>query len=433
MNDSHMVSITQIKEFIKVAKDIEFQGASRKEKYEWIETILLRFRYFSCRKKDKSTLKQYMMRMTGFSDAQLTRLIAKKRKCGKILANTTRHYHFPRKYTAEDIGHLIETDKVHNHLSGPATKKILEREYSIFRKEKFIRLKDISSSHIYNLRETRQYQSNTHFFVKTRPVKSNIGERTKPEPEGKPGYLRVDTVHQGDLEKEKGVYHINLIDEITQWEIIGAVEGISEFFLKPLLEDVLDQFPFNILGFHSDNGSEFINKVVAALLNKLLIHQTKSRSRHCNDNALVEGKNGSIVRKHIGYQHIPQRYASLINEFYKNHLNVYLNYHRPSGFAEKKIDKKGKEKKVYNVYLIPYEALKSHPRASDFLKDGISFENLDRIAFQQSDNECASSMQKAKDKLFTAIGKDRNNLDNNHYLLQFQTAFTRLISGSYVD
>ena len=123
----------------------------------------------------------------------------------------------------------------------------------------------------------------------------------------------------------------------------------------------------------------------------------------------------------------------MINEFYKNYLNVYLNYHRPCGFATKKIDKKGKEKKVYNVYQIPYEALKSRPRAKDFLKKSISFEKLDKIAYQQSDNEFATEMQKAKDELFTAIGKARNNLDSNHYMLQFQTVYERLISGSYVD
>lgn len=433
MNDSRLISIAQIKEFCKVARNIEFQGASRKEKYKWIEDILSKFGYFSLRKRNKSTLKRYMTQMTGYSDSQLTRLIAKKRKSGKILANTTRHYHFPKKYTPEDIGRLIETDKVHNHLSGPATKKILERECAIFKKEEFIRLRDISSSHIYNLRETKQYQSNTHFFAKTRPTKVSIGERRKPEPEGKVGFLRIDTVHQGDLDKEKGVYHINLIDEVIQWEILGSVEKISESYLEPLLEDVLDQFPFDILGFHSDNGSEYINKIVAQLLNKLLIRQTKSRARHCNDNALVEGKNGSIIRKHIGYQYIPQRCASLINEFYKNYFNIYLNYHRPCGFPEKRIDKKGKEKKVYNVYLVPYEALKSHPRAKEFLKKDISFEKLDKIAYQQSDNECASSMQKAKDELFATIGKDRNNLESNHYMLQFQTVYERLISGSYVD
>jgi transposase InsO family protein len=159
---------------------------------------------------------------------------------------------------------------------------------------------------------------------KTKPTQVPIGERRKPDPEGRPGYLRVDTVHQGDLEREKGVYPINTVDEITQWEVVGCVEKISEFHLTPLLEDLIEQYPFRILGFHSDNGSEYINKVVAQLLNKLLIGQTKSRARHCNDNALVEGKNGSVIRKTTGRMHIPQKYAAAINEFYKDHLNVYL-------------------------------------------------------------------------------------------------------------
>ncbi len=236
--------------------------------------------------------------------------------------------------------------------------------------------------------------------------------------------MRADTIHQGDLGKEKGVYHINVIDEVTQWEILGAVEKISERYLAPLLlEDLIAQFPFRILGFHSDNGGEYINKVVAALLNKLLIRQTKSRARHCNDNALAEGKNRSIVRKHMGYAHIPGRYAGPINEFYRNHLNVYLNYHRPCGFATRKIDTKGKEKKVYKTYQTPYEMLKSHLNASNFLKDGISFEKLDRIAYKKSDNECAQEMQKAKAELFK----------NFNHTLQLPTTYAIPISASYLD
>lgn len=405
MNDSHIVSIAQIKEFTRIAKDIEFQGAKRKEKYEWIETVLLRFRYFSLRKKEKSILKAYMIKMTGFSDAQMTRLIAKKKRYGKILANSTKRHRFPKKYTVEDVTLIIATDKAHDRLSGPATKKIFEREYEIFKKEAFSRLKHISVAHIYNLRQTRRYLEFTKFFTKTktRPTQLNIGERCRPNPEGQPGYLRVDTVHQGDLNREKGVYHINLIDEVTQWEIVGAVEKISEHYLKPLLQDAFAQFPFRIKGFHSDNGSEYINKVVAQLLNKLLIQQTKSRARHCNDNALVEGKNGSIIRKHIGYMHIPQGYAEELNEFYRNHFNPYLNFHRPCGFATIKINAKGKEKKVYNVYRTPYETLKSHLNASFFLKEGVSFEKLDQIAYEKSDNECAALMQKAKEELFKKL------------------------------
>jgi len=424
MNDSHIVSIAQIKEFLKLNNSIKFKAVSRKEKYQWIEKTLSMFRYFSLRKRDKTIVKNYIRQMTGLSDDRLTKLINRKKKFGKLWLDSTGRHRFPRKYTPSDIARLIETDNFHYRLSGPATKKILEREYELFGKKDYQNIQNISSSHIYNLRGTRQYQSHSLTIKKTQPRKIPIGERKKPEPQGKPGYLRVDSCHQGDLEKEKGVYHINIVDEITQWEILGCVERISEYFLAPLLEDLIAQFPFKILGFHSDNGSEFINKVVVRLLNKLLIQQTKSRARHTNDNALVESKNGSIIRKHIGYQYIPRRYAQFINQFYKEYLNVYLNYHRPCGFATIKVDKKGKEKKVYNVYLTPYEALRGLPGASEFLKEGITFEKLDVVAKKQSDNEFAALMQKAKEELF-------NNF--SCHKIQFPTVFTTFISGSYVD
>lgn len=423
MNDSHMVSIAQLQAFKKVAGAITFNGSSQKEKYEWVETVLMRFGYFSQKKKEKSAVKQYIRQMTGYSDAQMTRLIKRKKKWGRIVSSSTKRNTFPRIYTPTDVALLIETDKAHDRLSGKATKRIFEREHQVFGNRKFERLKNISVSHIYNLRDTRQYASQTLFFIKTKPTSVPIGERRKPDPEGKPGFLRVDTVHQGDLDKEKGVYHINIVDEITQWEIIGAVEKISEQYLQPLLEDLLYQFPFRIINFHSDNGSEYINKIVAKLLNKLLIRQTKSRSRHCNDNALVESKNGSIIRKHMGYAHIPQTYASGINQFYKNHMNVYLNYHRPCGFATIITNENGKQKKVYNIYRTPYEALRSHLNASKFLKDGITFEKLDTIAYEKSDNECAALMQKVKVELF-------NNFSTK---LQFPTTRAIPISGSSLD
>ena len=140
-----------------------------------------------------------------------------------------------------------------------------------------------------------------------------IGERRKPHPEGKPGYLRIDTVHQGDQDKQKGVYHINAVDEVTQMEVVCSVERISENCLIPVLDNQLEEFPFVIYEIHADNGSEYINKEVAKLLQKLLIELTKSRARHCNDNALVESKNGSIVRKCLGYMHIKQKWAPEIN------------------------------------------------------------------------------------------------------------------------
>jgi transposase InsO family protein len=80
-------------------------------------------------------------------------------------------------------------------------------------------------------------------------------------------------------------------------------------------EAMLRQFPFRICGFHSDNGSEFINHTVASLLNKLLVEQTKSRPRRSNDNGLVEAKNGAVIRKHMGYGHIRSEHAEAIEAF----------------------------------------------------------------------------------------------------------------------
>ena len=189
------------------------------------------------------------------------------------------------------------------------------------------------------------------------PRRCQIGERKKPAPNARPGFLRLDTVHQGDGPEGKGIYHINAVDEVTQWEVVLATPRISEAWLMPLLESLLPQFPFVILNFHSDNGSEFINKTVAQLLEKLLIEQTKSRPRQCGDNGLVETKNAAIVRKHIGWGHIAPAHAAPLNQFYTGFLNPYVNYHRPSAQAEVRIDQKGRKRRVYKLWQTPFEKL----------------------------------------------------------------------------
>lgn len=195
------------------------------------------------------------------------------------------------------------------------------------------------------------------------------------------------------------------MDEVLQWEITGCVEGISERFLLPLLEDLINQFPFKIFNFHSDNGSEYINRQVADLLNRLVIKQTKSRSRHCNDNALAESKNGSVIRKHMGYSHISRKYAEPINEFYKKYFNAYVNYHRPSGFATDTINAKGKIKKKYDQYLTPCEKFLSLENPGQYLREGITLQMIRDIAQEKSDNEYAALMQKKKSKLFKSFKK----------------------------
>ncbi len=404
MNDEHLESVADIAAFTKAADKMEVENLETIEKkYIWVEAALTRFRYFSIGKKAKSEVRKYIAMVTNYSVSQLTRLIEKKKRTGKVKKSEVRRNRFEQQYGATDIALLLKTDNAHGRISGPATKKVLEREYGVFGKVEYENIKHISPSHIYNLRQTRQYVSHTLTFTKTNPVDRNIGERRKPRPDGKPGYLRVDSVHQGDKDGEKGVYHVNIVDEVTQMEWVGCVETISEFHLAPLLTSLLAQIPFKVINFHSDNGSEYINKVVAVILQNLFINQTKSRARHSNDNGLVEGKNASRLRKHMGHWYIPKKFAPDVDQFYQDYFNIYLNFHRPCGFATTTVDERGKEKKKYDVYDTAYEKLKSLPEAEEYLKDGVTFDIFDKIAYAFSDNEWAEKMQKAKQKLFESF------------------------------
>lgn len=403
MNDDHIMSVSQLTELVKFGKCVKFNSSNKKQTYEWVGRTLARFKYFSESKKNRGIIKNYVIVMTGYSEGQTDKLIRRKKKFGKVFLMERTQHTFPKKYEATDIALLADTTARANFPNGKAMKQMMNEMYSVYEDDRFEILKQISVSHFYNLRQTNIFQSRLLNYTKTKPTAVNIGERRKPRPFGKPGYLRVDSVHQGDLDKQKGVYHINLVDEVTQWQIVGCVEGISEQFLAPLLEELLQMFPFVILEFHSDNGSEYINKVVAKLLNKMNIVQTKSRSRQTNDNALVESKNGSVIRKNMGYIHIPKKHASEINLFYANYLNSYLNFHRHSAYPTEYVDERGKIKKKYEIYLTPCDKLLSLENVEQYLKLDITKESLAKEKMRLSHVEAAEKMQKAKQKLFNRI------------------------------
>jgi transposase InsO family protein len=410
MNDNDIQTTEQVRQFLDGSELFEFEGISIEDRYRWIETVLVRFTYQRLHRADKGVIRRYVQKVSGYSRAQVCRLIRKFNQRGQIRKADSNQRRFPIRYTTRDIALLARTDGLHESLSGPATKRIMEREWAVYGHADFKKISRISIAHLYNLRNSSLYRSMNKRYEKTKPAVVKIAERARPDPGGRPGYIRVDTVHQGDSNEEKGVYHINAVDEITQWEIVASVEKISEIHLEPILESMLASFPFVIKGFHSDNGSEFVNKTVARLLNKLLIHFTKCRPRHTNDNGLVESKNGSIVRKQLGYSHIPQKYASAIGHYHRDFLNIYINFHRPCYFAIPIMDRKGKIKKTYpyEEVMTPYEKLKSLSEAQSYLKPGITLRKLDDIANQMSDNEFAERMVKARSNLLQNISRKVN-------------------------
>lgn len=403
MNDDSMMSIAQLREFLKLSHRTTFNSENVEEAYAWITSALNKFQYTRLKKKEKGVVKRYIMKMTGYKETQIDRLIARKTLVGCIVKKKRTQPTFVRIYTPEDVALLAEVDNAENRRTGAAVKKTCRDMYLLYKDERFKRLKGISVSHIYNLRGTRQYRSNTSTYTKTNPTPVDIGIRKKPQPYGSPGYIRVDSVHQGDLDKEKGVYHINLVDEVTQEEVVVTVEVISLMHLIPALENALQQFRVIIRGFHSDNGSEYINKNVARMLQDLLIEQTKSRPRHTNDNPQVEGKNNFVIRKHFGYTHIPKKYASLINVFNETYFNPYLFFHRQCAYASEVVDAKGKIRKVYKDYGTPCEKLLSLENLEQYLKPGVTRESLTEGMMQKTHLKAAQDMQTAKAQLFETI------------------------------
>ena len=408
MNESRLNTVAQLRAFLEGTLEVEFCPLSEdSQRYAFISALLKRFGYPRLGRADKGVVLRYLQRTTGYSRQQLTRLVRRVVDGAPLVKRYCAPAHpFVRKFSPADVALLAETDALHGTLSGPATVHLLRRAYSVYEEGAYQRLAGVSVSHLYNLRRSAGYQAKRLHWTQTKGAGPPIGERRAPNPQGRPGFIRIDSVHQGDLDGLKGVYHINAVDCLTQFELVASCERISEAYLMPVLQALLEDFPFLILGFHADNGSEYINHTVAKLLDKLRVEEfTKSRPGHSNDNALAETKNAAIVRKHLGYAHIAQRFAPEVNVFCREHLNPYVNFHRPCFFPEIHIDAKGKVRKRYrfDAMMTPYEKLKSLPAAEDCLKAGMNFAALDAYVAATSDNEAARCMNAARTKLFQSI------------------------------
>jgi transposase InsO family protein len=410
MNEAQVRTLEQVRQVLAGTQALEFAGAQDDQgRYAWIESVLRRFDYRHLARAQRGPVLAYLQRLSGYSRAQVTRLVSRW-AAGKRLAKQYRapEHAFARRYTDADVALLAEVDRAMNTLSGPATACVLRRQRDVFGDARFERLGSISVGHLYNLRNSAPYRAQRVVLTKTRPTKAiTIGVRKAPTPEGRPGFVRIDSVHQGDWDGTKGLYHINAVDCVTQWEVVASVQTISEVHLLPVIEHMLAQFPFEILGFHADNGSEYVNRRVAEMLEKLRAEFTRSRPRRSNDNGLAETKNGAVVRKVFGYAHIPQRHAKRFNTFCLEFLNPFLNFHRPCLFATDVADPKkpGRIKRVYRPQdaMTPLDKLASLPKAQTFLREGVTLQELHLLARALTDIQAAEELNEARNDLFRRV------------------------------
>jgi transposase InsO family protein len=410
MNEAQVRTLEQVRQVLAGTQALEFRRAADDEgRYGWIEQVLRRFGYRQLPRSERGAVLAYLQRFSGYSRAQVTRLVARWLTGKPLVKNYRRPEHaFARRYTAADVALLAEVDRAMGTLSGPATACVLRRQRDVFKVPGFERLGDISVAHLYNLRASAGYRAQRVVQTKTRPTRRvDIGVRRAPAPEGRAGFIRIDSVHQGDQDGVKGLYHINAVDCVTQWQVVASVQTLSEVHLLPVIEQMLEQFPFVILGFHADNGSEYVNHMVAKLLEKLRIEFTRSRPRHSNDNGLAETKNGAVVRKEFGYAHVPQRHAARFNTYCREFLNPFLNFHRPCLFSTDILDPKkpGRIKRVYRPRdaMTPLDKLTSLAEANRGLRQGITPEHLRELATALTDVQAADELNEARLALFRRV------------------------------
>jgi transposase InsO family protein len=410
MNEFQVRTLEQVRQVVAGTQALEFGRAPDDEgRYAWIGSVLARFDYGRLKRAERGVMLRYLQRLSGYSLAQVKRLVASWLSGQPLLKRYGAPAHaFARRYTAADVGLLAEVDRAMGTLSGPATACVLRRQRDVFGDARFERLGSISVGHLYNLRNSAPYRAQRVVLTKTRPTKAvTIGVRKAPAPEGRPGFIRIDSVHQGDFDGIKGLYHINAVDCVTQWQVVATVQTISEAHLLPVIQEMLAQFPFAILGFHADNGSEYVNHAVARMLEKLRIEFTRSRPRHSNDNGLAETKNGAVVRKEFGFAHIPQRHAARFNTYCREYLNAFLNFHRPCLFSTDVADprKPGRFKRVYRPRdaMTPLDKLASLPEAAKFMREGITLEDLHELATALTDVQAAEELNEAREALFRRV------------------------------
>ncbi|MEX2301583.1 MAG: transposase family protein [Bryobacterales bacterium] len=280
MQDDNTLSLQQIREFLQASDEIQFKGKGRFAIYAWVSRALGQHGYKRQGRAAKGLLRQYLAKMTGLSRTQITRLICQYGQGRELEPARYRRHRFARS--------IRPTSSCWQRWTKPTKRSAAQSGAG-------------SAAGISPLQARR-----------IRAAGEDLDG--PPLAPSRPGYLQVDTAHPGDLNGVKG-YPINAVDEVTPWRVAGAAATISDAWLEPVLDAFLQQFPFRVRGFHSDNGSEFLNHTVEKLLNKLLIEQTKSRPRHSNDNGLVESKNGAVIRKHMGHTHIAAPRAARIQRF----------------------------------------------------------------------------------------------------------------------
>ena len=402
MQERHPETLDEIRELLDGGRTSAAQVRTRSEAYSFIEEIAHRFDYPRVGRAEKGILRRFLGEVTGLSRAQVTRLLGQYRTTGRVADRRRGPARpFSRRYSTTDIKLLAELDALHGTLSGPATRKLCARAFHLFGDSRFERLAGISNGHLYNLRRSTTYRRRRRVTAPSPVCPLAVGNRWRPLPIGRPGHLRVVSLGQAALDGLEGLHHLELVDEVTKFRLIGSVEHLGAACLAPLVESLAEAFPFVIRGFHAGAGADSGSRDVASLLQALHADGVSRACRGSGDPPAGRRSRGAArgqVRNARGSSGCVER----ANRFTRQSLSPYLNYHRLCFFPTERVDAAGRVRKRYRDadVMTPYDRLRSLPGAVGYLTHGTTFEQLDAVATAMSDSEAVRSLVVAGVRLF---------------------------------
>ena len=204
----------------------------------------------------------------------------------------------------------------------------------------------------------------------------------------KPGVLEIDlVVHCGTSAMGEFINTLNATDSITFWYEAEAIMGKSQRAVEQAMEEIEKRLPYPLTGIDSDNGTEFINGNMKRYADRRNITFTRSRPYQKNDNAHIEQKNFTHVRKIIGYARMDTKeQQDMMNDLYRNELRLYINFFQPSQKLIRKERIGSKIKRVYDIPKTPYQRVLESKDISDEVKRKLTkqYETLNPFALKRT-------------------------------------------------
>jgi len=320
--------------------------------------------YNSLSKKEKSEVITIIEEMTEHSRKHVIRRLLNKKKTSKSNCKKTGRV---SKYSSPIISnYILDLWKQTQNICSRRLKEAIVVWMPYYEEEIpediKTKLKEISASSIERILRVYRKRYGSKWKVTTKPgslLKTHIPIHKNKWDESKPGFVEADTVsHGGGSCSGSYAYTVVITDIATSWVESRAVWEKGHANMDKAIRDIEASLPFPLLGFDSDNGSEFLNHYLYKYFTnrKNPVCFTRSRPYHSNDNAHVEQKNWTHIRQYIGYERF-DNIATIdkLNDIYKNYLCKLMNYFMPSEQVEQKIYKEGKLYKKMGIAKTPYQ------------------------------------------------------------------------------